>query len=49
MKDLIILEVSTGKELGVIPMPEGYTSGVSTDLKKLTMQILRSSSANYKP
>ena len=48
MKDLIILEVSTGKELGVIPMPEGYTSGVGTDLKKLTTEILRSSAEGFK-
>ena len=48
MKDLIILEVSTGKELGTIPMPKGYTSGVGTDLKKLTTQILRSSAEGFK-
>ena len=43
MKDLILLEVSTGKELGVIPMPKGYTSGVSADLKKLTEQLINKS------
>lgn len=48
MKDLIILEVSTGKELGVIPMPEGYTSGISTDLKNLTTKILRRSAEGFK-
>ena len=43
MKDLILVEVSTGKELGVIPMPKGYTSGVGSDLKKLTEQLINKS------
>jgi hypothetical protein len=43
MKDLILLEVSTGKELGVIPMPTGYRSGVSEDLKKLTQKLIKGS------
>ena len=43
MKDLILLEVSTGKELGVIPMPTGYRSGVSSELKKLTQELIEGS------
>tara|TARA_B100001027_G_C16213049_1_gene306098 strand:+ start:63 stop:962 length:900 start_codon:yes stop_codon:yes gene_type:complete len=43
MKDLILLEVSSGKELGVIPMPTGYRSGVSSDLKKLTQKLIEGS------
>ena len=40
MKDLIIVQISTGKELGVIPMPKGYRSGVSSELKKLTQELI---------
>jgi|9_EtaG_2_1085328.scaffolds.fasta_scaffold48154_1 hypothetical protein len=43
MKDLILLEVSTGKELGVIPMPKGYRSGVGSDLKRLTQELVAGS------
>ena len=48
MKDLILLEVSTGKELGTIPMPAGYRAGIGKDLKDLTKDILKSAGEGFK-
>tara|TARA_S200000501_G_C20683588_1_gene681905 strand:+ start:45 stop:923 length:879 start_codon:yes stop_codon:yes gene_type:complete len=49
MKDLEILEVSTGKILGVIPMPKNYTSGVPADLKANLLDMLKSNAEGFKP
>ncbi|MBB13014.1 MAG: hypothetical protein CMC78_02470 [Flavobacteriaceae bacterium] len=49
MKDLEILEVSTGKILGVIPMPNNYTSGVPADLKADLLDMLKSNAEGFKP
>jgi hypothetical protein len=48
MKDLIIVEVSNGKELGRIPMPTGYSDGIPEDSKAITIDILKKLAEGFK-